>query len=524
MLKKYQEFIPKSILYLKKYNFNLLKKDFIAGVTVGVVAVPLAMAFAIASGVEPERGLYTAIIGGFLISFLGGCRVQIGGHTAAFVVVVYSVVQRHGYDGLVLATFLAGLMLLAMGFFKLGSLIKYIPHPLTTGFTTGIAVIVFSAQIKDFFGLSLSHVPAAFLEKWGAYFQTASTWDPTTFIVSLMTLGLIILLRRYTPSFPWGIISIVLVTIICWVFSIPVDTITSRFGQVPRSLPSPGFDLDFSRVFQVLPDAITIALLAGIESLLSAVIADRMTGSRHKSNCELVAQGFANIGSIFFGGIPATAAIARTATNIKSGAHTPVAGMIHAVTIFLIILLFAPIVGYIPLAALAAVLVVVAWNMSEAHHFFNLFKAPKSDILILLAAFFLTVLVDLTVAVKVGMILAAFLFMKQMGDMKHVIVFKRKHPKYGIEVYEMKGPLFFGVADQLKDFFLQLENPPKIFVLRMKYVPILDATGIHALREFHRHCKNENTRLVLVELQPELFALLNKFGLSELVDNSLNLT
>lgn len=517
MLKKYQEFIPKSILYLRKYNINLFKKDLIAGVTVGIVAIPLAMAFAIASGVEPERGLYTAIIGGFLISFLGGCRVQIGGPTAAFVIVVYSIVQRHGYDGLVLATFLAGLMLLAMGFFRLGTLIKYIPHPLTTGFTTGIAVVVFSAQIKDFFGLSISHVPAEFLEKWAAYFQAASTWDPTTFVVASSTFIFILAVRRYYPSASWGIMSIVLATIICWLFAIPVDTISSRFGQVPRSLPSPGFDLDFSRIFQVLPDAITIALLAGIESLLSAVIADGMTGGNHKPNCELMAQGFANIGAVFFGGIPATAALARTATNIKSGAQTPVAGMIHAVTLFLVIFLFAPIVGHIPLGALAAVLIMVAWNMSEARHFINLLRASKSDVVILLAAFLLTVLVDLTVAVEVGMILAAFLFMKRMGDIQQVIAFEQKHPEHGVEIYEMKGPFFFGVADRLKEVFQKLEVPPKIFVLRMRHVPVLDATGVHAIREFHRRCKNENTRLVLTELQAEPLALLSKFGLAELI-------
>jgi len=517
MLKKYQEFIPKSILFLRKYNRSYFKKDLVAGVTVGIVAIPLAMAFAMASGVEPERGLYTAIIGGFLISFLGGCRVQIGGPTAAFVVVVYSVVQRHGYDGLVLATVLAGLMLLAMGFFRLGSLIKYIPHPLVTGFTSGIAVVVFSAQMKDFFGLNLAHVPADFLEKWHAYFQAAGTWNPTVLIVALASFGLILFLRRYYPSVPWGICSIALATAICWGFDIPVDTITSRFGQVPRTLPSPGLDLDLTEILKVLPDAITIALLAGIESLLSAVIADGMTGGRHKSNCELVAQGFANIGSVFFGGIPATAAIARTATNIKSGAQTPVAGMIHAAVIFLTMLAFAPLVGHIPLAALAAVLVMVAWNMSEAYHFVHLFKAPKSDVLILLAAFFLTVLVDLTVAVEVGMILAAFLFMKRMGDMQHVIQFESRHPERGIEVYEMKGPFFFGVVDRLKDIFQNFETPPKIFILRMRHVPVLDATGLHALREVHHRCKIENTRFVLIDIQTEPLKLLTKFGLTELI-------
>jgi SulP family sulfate permease len=520
MLKKYHEFIPKSIQFLRKYTFSYFKKDLLAGLTVGIVALPLAMAFAIASGVPPERGLYTAIIAGFLVSLLGGSRVQIGGPTGAFVVVVYAVIQRHGYDGLVLATFLAGFILLAMGFFRLGSLIKYIPHPLTVGFTTGIALVIFSSQVKDFFGLQIEKVPADFVEKCGAYFRAAPTWDPTTFIIGGSTLLLILLFRRFKPSWPWGIFSIVAMTAICWGFEIPVETISSRFGDLPRTLPTPSFNVDWSRIRDVIPDAITIALLAGIESLLCAVISDSIIGGRHKSNCELVAQGFANLGSIFFGGIPATAAIARTATNIKSGAETPVAGMIHAIVLLLVLLFFAPLVGHIPLSALAAVLIIVSWNMSEVRHFCHLLKSPKGDVMILLAAFLLTVLVDLTVAVEVGMILAAFLFMKRMGDIHHVISPGDKKAEEGTEIFEMKGPFFFGVADRLKDVFQHRDVPPKKLVFCMKHVPVLDATGVHALREFYGRCQKEGTSLVLRDVQHEPARLLQKFGLGEIMENS----
>lgn len=518
MLKKYHEFIPKSFFFLRKYNRSYFKKDLTAGFTVGIVALPLAIAFAIASGVPPERGLYTAIIAGFLISFLGGSRVQIGGPTGAFVVIVYSVVQRHGYEGLVLATFLAALMLIALGILRFGTLIKYIPFPLTTGFTTGIALIIFSSQIKDFFGLDLNAVPANFIEKWGAYFSAFPTWDPTTFGVALCSLLSILLLRRYYPKLPWGITAIVLATAVCWGFGLDVATIGSRFGELPRTLPSPSFHIDFTKIRDVFPDAITIALLAGIESLLSAVIADNMIGTRHKSNCELIAQGIANLGSIVFGGIPATGALARTATNVKTGAQTPVAGMIHAIVLFFCMLILAPLVGHIPLAALSAVLVVIAWNMSELHHFRSLLKAHKGDVAILLSAFFLTVFVDLTVAVEVGVILAAFLFMKRMSDRPHVISAHSKNLEQGIEVYELQGPFFFGVADQLKDVFQNLETVPKIFILRMKHVPVLDATGLHALKEFHRRCEQEKTKLILSEVQAEPALLLKKFGLEHLIE------
>lgn len=536
-------FIPKSIVCLKdNYNFHIFRHDLIAGVTVGIVALPLAMAFAIASGVSPEQGIYTAIIAGFLISLLGGSRVQIGGPTGAFVVIVYGIVQRSGYEGLVFATLIAAIILILMGLFRLGTLIKYIPYPLTIGFTTGIAVIIFSSQIKDLFGLKMGAVPADFIPKWESFFHAFPTWDPMAFSVGIGTLLLIVLIRRFTPFIPWGIASIVIATAVVWGWDLNIETIASRFGELSRLPPMPkfpSFSLTFEQVRALIPDAITIAFLASIESLLSAVVADGMSGGRHKPNCELIAQGVANLGSIVFQGIPATGAIARTATNVKSGARTPVAGMIHAITLFLLILAFAPIAGRIPLAALAAVLIMVAWNMSELDHFKYLLKAPLGDVAVLLSAFVLTVLVDLTVAVEVGMILAAFLFMKRMSDISNIVSIKpllkeetqeffekkdpdaisKKHVPPGVEVYEINGPFFFGAADSLKHVLHNIERPPKVFILRMRNVPVIDATGAHALKEFYSNCKKEGTALVLSGVRDEPAKTLKKFGLEHLIGN-----
>jgi SulP family sulfate permease len=517
MLKNYQEFIPKSYQCFRRYSVAYLKKDLMAGVTVGIVSLPLAMAFAMASGVSPERGLFTAIVAGFLISLLGGSKVQIGGPTGAFAVVVYNIVQKHGYEGLVLATLMGGVLLIVMGLLRLGTLIKYIPHPLTVGFTTGIAMVVFSSQIKDLLGLQIASVPVQFFDKWKAYFAAADTVHALTATVGLCTLGFIAILRRFYPKIPWGITSIVTVTFVAWAFHLDIPTIGSRFGALPSHLPKPTLQLDFSRFFDVVPDAITIALLAGIESLLSAVIADSATGGRHKPNCELIAQGIANLGSGVFGGIPATAAIARTATNIKTGAQTPLAGMIHAGVVFFILWSCSSVASLIPLAAVAAVLVMVAWNMSELSHFVKLMKTSKGDVAILLTAFLLTVCVDLTVAVEVGMILAAFLFMKRMSEVKQVLALDRKLPEHGIEVYQMRGPFFFGVSNQLKDLFHQMNPPPRLFVLRMKHVPLLDATALQTLRELHDRALQQQTRLVLAEVQPEAAVLLQQYGLGHMI-------
>lgn len=400
----WKEFIPKSVTCLKEYSWADLRADLIAGITVGIVALPLAMGFAIAAGVGPERGLYTAIIAGFLVGLLGGTRVQIAGPTGAFVVVIYDIVARRGYEGLASVAFMASLVLILLGLLRLGRLIRHIPLPIVVGFTSGIALLIFSSQIKGFFGLKMGVVPTNFLQKWQAYFSVFSTWNPLSTCFASGTLALMILIRRFFPVIPWGIAAIVLSTLACYGFDLQLATIHSVFGELPRSLPLPSMP-SFYFEWEMLHDVMAIALLAGIESLLSAVIADRIQGTQHRSNCELVAQGIANFGSLLFGGIPATAAIARTATNIKAGARTPVAGMVHAVTLFLIILFCAPLVSHVPLAGLSAVLMMVAWNMSELQHFVGFLKSSFREATLLLSSFLMTVLFDLTLAVGVGMAL-----------------------------------------------------------------------------------------------------------------------
>jgi SulP family sulfate permease len=531
----FREFIPKSYVYLRSgYNWQTFRKDLFAGITVGIIALPLAMAFAISSGTTPDRGIVTAIIAGFLISLLGGSSVQIGGPTGAFVVIVYDIMQRTGYEGLAISTMLAAILLIFLGIFKLGSWIKYIPHPLITGFTTGIAVLIFSSQIKDFFGLNMGTPPAPFVDKWVAYAGAFSSVHLPTFFLGAGSFLFILIIRKWAPKIPWAVPAIVLATFISYFFDLPVETIQSKFGEIPNQLPLPSIpSLQFPRgaFSEIAMDAITIAFLAGIESLLSAVVADGMIGTRHKSNCELVGQGAANFCSILFGGIPATGAIARTAANIKNGAKTPVAGMIHAVTLFVIILFFAPLVSQIPLTGLAAVLIMVAWNMSEATHFIHLLKAPIGDAAILLTSFLLTVFVDITVAISLGMILASFLFMKRMSEHSKTVsltqLFKepvsefpeqydpdalsRKKVPAGVEVYEIQGPFFFGAADMLKDLLVDLEKAPKIFILRMRHVPLIDASGIHALKEFYQKCKRAGTILLLSGVQAQTKKDLTEF-------------
>ncbi len=537
----FREFVPKSVLYLKSgYKAAMFRKDLFAGITVGIIALPLAMAFAISSGVTPDRGLYTAIIAGFIISALGGSRAQVGGPTGAFVVIIYDIIQRTGYEGLAASTLLAAIFLVLMGVFRLGSWIKYIPHPLVTGFTSGIALIIFSSQIKDFFGLNMGVPPAEFIDKWEAYFEAFHTLHSTTSLLGLGTFLLILFIRKFVPKVPWGIGAIVFATAISVFFHLDVETIRTKFGEIPSTLPFPSIPSLFfpnEKLGEIFMDAITIAFLAAIESLLSAVIADGMMGSRHKSNCELVGQGIANFGSILFGGIPATGAIARTAANIKSGAQTPMAGMIHAVTLFLILLFFSKVVSLIPLTALAAVLIVVSWNMAEAPHFIRFLRAPIGDVAILLTAFFLTVFVDITVAVTLGMILASFLFMKRMSECSKTVsltnLFKEpltdfpekydpdaiihKNVPLNVEVYELQGPFFFAVADILKDVLNGLKEPPKVFILRMRYVPLIDSSGMHALKEFYHKCRRSHTILLLSGVKGQAKKDLDSFGLTTLI-------
>ncbi len=541
-------YLPKSLVCFREgYDRHKFTRDLIAGLTVGVIALPLAMAFGIASipehvaaqaGVSPPAmGLYTAVIAGFLISALGGSRVQIGGPTGAFIVIVYAIASKHGYAGLATATLMAGVIVIIMGLARFGAMIKFIPYPVTTGFTSGIAVIIASSQVKDFFGLKMEGVPAEFLEKWRAFFEHAATWDPATFGVAAGTLLALMLLRRFVPRIPWGITAVILGTCVVRIFDLQVETIGSRFGAIPRSLPIPHLPpLSLDLVRQLIPEATTIAILASIESLLSAVVADGMIGGRHKADCELVAQGVANVGAAVFGGLPATGAIARTAANVKSGGRTPVAGIIHAVTLVLVMLLLAPLAGAIPLATLAAVLVMVAWNMSEIDHFRHLLKAPRSDIAVLLTAFGLTVFTDLTIAVGVGMILAAMLFIKRMAAVSNISAItreltndddlgeardpnpiSRRQVPDGVEVYEINGPFFFGVADRLQDTLRGLEKPPKVFILRMRRVPAIDATGMHALEEFFHKCRAQGTTLVLSGVHAQPLSIFMQMGFDKTI-------
>lgn len=516
---------PKLFTTLKNYNKQQFITDATAGVIVGVVALPLAIAFGIASGVTPEKGIITAIVAGFVISFLGGSRVQIGGPTGAFIIIVYGIVQQYGTTGLAIATVMAGFILIFMGLAKFGSLIKFIPYPVVVGFTSGIALLIFSTQIKDFLGLNVKNVPAEFHEKWIVYFNSLSTINFYVFGIAFLSLIIMILWPKVTHRIPGSLIAIIISTIIVQIFNIPVDTIGSRFGEIPSNLPSPGLlEFHLSDIKNLIAPATTIAILAAIESLLSAVVADGMIGGKHRSNMELIAQGVANIVSPLFGGIPATGAIARTATNIKNGGRTPVAGIIHSLTLLLIMLFFGSYAKLIPMATLAAILVVVSYNMSELHAFKLLLKSPRSDVIVLLTTFFLTVIFDLTIAIEIGMILAVLLFMKRMAEVSNISIItkeledeeekvdpnsidKRIVPQ-GVEVFEINGPFFFGAATKFKEQLKIIENPPKIFIIRMRNVPAIDATGLQILRELYKDSKNNHTHIILsgVHTQP-LYAM-----------------
>ena len=516
---------PKLFTTLKNYNKQQFISDATAGVIVGIVALPLAIAFGIASGVTPEKGIITAIIAGFIISFFGGSRVQIGGPTGAFIIIVYGIIQQYGTTGLAIATIMAGIILVIMGVVKFGSLIKFIPYPVVVGFTSGIALLIFSTQIKDFFGLQLDKVPAEFHEKWLAYFETFSTINYNVFGIAMLALLIMILWQKVTHRIPGSLIAIIVTTVIVIVFKLPVDTIGSRFGEIPSNLPSPSFyEIDLSIIRNLIGPATVIAILAAIESLLSAVVADGMIGGKHRSNMELVAQGLANIIVPIFGGIPATGAIARTATNIKNGGRTPVAGIIHAITLLLIMLFFGSYAKLIPMATLAAILIIVAYNMSEWHAFKSLLKSPKSDVVVLLTTFFLTVIFDLTIAIEIGMVLSVLLFMKRMSEVSNVSVITReledeedqpdpnaidkKQIPEGVEVFEINGPFFFGAAKKFKDEMAVIEKPPKVRIIRMRNVPAVDATGLQTLKDFYSDAKKHNTYMILsgVHTQP-LYAM-----------------
>jgi sulfate permease, SulP family len=508
-------FKPKLFDTLKNYNRQQFTKDLMAGLIVGLVALPLAIAFAIASGVSPEKGLYTAVIAGFIISALGGSRVQIGGPTGAFIVIVYGIIQVHGVSGLIIATFMAGIMLIIMGLARLGSVIKFIPYPLIIGFTSGIALIIFSSEVKDLMGLTMGAVPADFLEKWKSYGQFFFPTNIYAVITGITTIGIILLWPKISHKIPGSLIALLFTTGSVWLLHLPVETIGSRFGAIPSSLPHPSLPaLDYTTIKTLIKPAFTIALLGGIESLLSALVADGMIGGNHKSNMELIAQGTANIFSSLFGGIPATGAIARTATNVKNGGRTPIAGMIHAITLLLIMLFFGKFAMLIPMATLAGILIVVAYNMSEWENFVSVLKGPRGDSAVLITTFLLTVLVDLTVAIEIGMVLSAFLFMRNMIQFSEVNILTghigkngKKHellkdyiiPKE-VEVFEISGPLFFGAAYKFKDAIKFIEKLPRVLIIRMGNVPIIDATGIRTIREVNKESKQHGTQLILSEV------------------------
>ncbi len=511
-------FVPKLATTLRGYTREAFRADVTAGVIVGIVALPLSIAFAIASGVTPDRGLWTAIVAGFVISALGGSRVQIGGPTGAFVVIVYGIVQRYGVDGLVVATLMAGAILVAMGLLRVGGAIKFIPHPVIIGFTSGIALIILSSQMKDFLGLSMGAVPAEFVGKWEAYLSHAGGVNPAALGVALLALAIVVAWPRVTTRVPSPFVALLATTAVVQVGGLPVETIGSRFGTISATIPHPVLpDLTWQQVTGLVGPAFTIALLGGIESLLSAVVADGMIGTRHRSDAELVGQGVANIASALVGGIPATGALARTATNIRSGGRTPVAGMMHAVTLLLITLFFGRWAALIPMATLAAILVVVAYNMSEWRTFVGEFRGPRSDVAVLVTTFLLTVLVDLTVAIGVGMVLAAFLFMRRMSEVSGVSEIRRESadeaeaeggadPRLAgldrdVQVYAVNGPFFFGAADRFKETLAQVGQRPKVLILRLRDVPVIDSTGLHALRDVVARCRTDGTRLLLTDVQ-----------------------
>lgn len=517
-------FKPKLAETLKHYSRPQFAKDIVAGIIVGIVALPLAIAFAIASGVSPEKGLFTAIIAGFIISAFGGSRVQIGGPTGAFIVIVYGIVQQHGIAGLIVATLIAGVMLILMGLAGLGSVIKFIPHPLIVGFTTGIAVIIFSSQVRDFFGLPMEAVPADFVEKWKSYFGHFSSLNGYALAIAVITVLITVFFTKFTRIVPGSLVAIVLTTMAVQALHLPIETIGSRFGNIQSALPSLSLPhLDLAIIKGAMQPAFAIALLGAIESLLSAVVADGMIGGNHRSNMELVAQGGANILSALFGGLPATGAIARTATNVKNGGRTPVAGIIHAITLLVITLLLGQWATLIPMSCLAGVLIIVAYNMSEYKTFLSIAKGNKSDAVVLLTTFFLTVFFDLTVAIEIGMVLAVFLFMRRMVQISNVSaisddkeenisaeVIERQSLPEGIEVFEIRGPLFFGAAYKFKDAIKLIRRKPAVLIVEMQHVPVIDATGLHTIKDVLSFCKQDKIQLIIAGTQPQVMEELRK--------------
>ncbi len=534
------DYKPALIPALRGYNFSRFKSDLIAGIVVGIVALPLAIAFGIASGVSPTIGLITAIIGGFLVSALGGCSVQIGGPTGAFIVIVYNIIATYGLEGLAIATFMAGVILVGLGLFHLGTVIKFIPYPIVVGFTAGIALTIFSTQINDFFGLGLTGVPSEFIPKWGMYLSNLGNIDLPTLAVGVVSLLIITLAPKVSKKLPGALLAIIIVTAIVALLKdscpwLAVETIGDRFGSLPTDIPEPhSLELNMATINLLLPSAFTIAVLGAIESLLSATVADGVTGSRTHSNTELIGQGVANIVVPFFGGIPVTGAIARTMTNITNGGRTPVAGVIHAIVLLLIFLFMMPLINLVPMACLAAVLIVVAYNMSGWRTIRGILHNPKSDISVLAVTFLLTVIFDLTIAIEIGLLLAIILFLRRVMENTQIKAYSGEldiaegteaQPEVldvarGVSVYEIDCPFFFGIATKFDELMRQsMAEKPVVRIIRMRKVPFIDATGVHNLEMLIQSSKKEGIHVVLSGVNPEVRKVLEHAGIDSLIGN-----
>ncbi len=525
--------------FFKPKLFSLVKtgidkkqitNDILAGIVVGIVALPLAIAFAVASGVSPEKGIITAIVAGFIISLLGGSRVQIGGPTGAFIIIVYGIIQQYGVDGLIIATILSGFILILMGTLKLGALLKYFPLPLIVGFTSGIAVVILSTQIKDALGLNIQNIPSEFIEKWIVYFQNIQNTNFTALTITVITILITIFSRKFTTKIPGSFIAIILITATVQIFNIPVATIETYFGSIPNNLhvTMPNFEL--SRIPDLLIPALTIAMLGSIESLLSAVVSDGMIGGKHRSNTELIAQGIANIITPFFGGIPATGAIARTATNVNNGGRTPIAGIVHSITLLVIMLFLGQYAKLIPMASLAGILIVVSYNMSEWRSFRSIMKSSFFDIIVLLSTFFLTILVDLTVAIEVGVVLSALLFMKRMSDISEKridnivdtdLIEDYSQIPNGISIYEISGPLFFASAKRYSEIIEEIGIKSEVLIIRMRHVSFIDNTGLHNLEDTLKILHKRNVFVILSGLNKEILSDFEHGDITKIIDKPL---
>lgn len=531
-------FAPRLLKDLRRYNKEKFAADTMAGLIVGIVALPLAIAFGIASGVSPEKGIITAIVAGFIISALGGSRVQIGGPTGAFIVIIYGIIQQFGLSGLMVATMLAGVFLILLGVFRLGTIIKFIPYPIVVGFTSGIAVTIFTTQIKDLFGLEIGEMPADFISKWGVYFSHFHTVNWPSTLVGILSIAIIALTPKVSKKIPGSLIAIVVMTLAVYLLKefagiSSIKTIGDFYPNIKAQIPALTMpDITWEQVKLLFPTAMTIAVLGAIESLLSATVADGVTGDRHDSNQELIGQGIANVCTPLFGGIPATGAIARTMTNINNGGRTPVSGIIHAAVLLLIFLVLMPLAAYIPMACLAGVLIIVSYNMSGWRTFRELMKNPKSDITVLIITFLLTVIFDLTIAIEVGLVIACLLFMRRMAETTQVKLIadeidpaeeidvqlhEEEHliiPQ-GVEVYEINGPYFFGIANKFEDLMAGMANHPKVRIIRMRRVPFIDSTGIHNLQTLCAMSRREGTEIVLSGVQEKVYEVLDHAGLCD---------